>query len=92
MSNDIDVTISGSANADKSTIARLLKLCLQINTKKQNQVSMGENITIDDFDGQNDIGDLIELIDALNRLSEKGTKINIKTVQTPRENNESPTD
>jgi pantothenate kinase len=92
MSNDIDVTISGSANAGKSTIARLLKLCLQINTKKQNQVSMGENITIDDFDGQNDIGDLIELIDALNRLSEKGTKINIKTVQTPRENNESPTD
>jgi len=85
-SNEINITISGSAGTGKTTIARFIKMGLAINVDKEDQKAMHDNTTIDDYDGQNEVGDLHDLIEAINRLSEKGTKINIKTVQTPRKN------
>lgn len=74
--NEINITISGSVCSGKTSVARLLKFVLQTNA--------GIESTIDDIDHPDDIGDLHDLRDRLNSISDKGTSVNIKTIQTPR--------
>lgn len=75
--SEINITVSGCVGSGKTTIARLIKFAIQANG--------GLIADLDDLDNDdNEIGDLIDLVDKMEYVSEKDTKINIRTFQTPR--------